>query len=156
RETVEFARTGNPFAERDRLIARLDHLARNDDLQEKLKATEWDMVVVDEAHRMAAHWFGSEVKETKRYQLGRLLGGITRHLLFLTATPHAGKEEDFQLFMALLDPDRFAGRFRDGVTKADTSDLMRRMIKEDLLRFDGRRLFPERRASTVPFQLTDA
>jgi superfamily II DNA or RNA helicase len=156
RDSVEAARTGNPFAEHDWLIARLDHLARNEDLQAKLKSTDWDMVVVDEAHRMAAHWFGNEVKETKRYQLGRLLNGIARHFLLLTATPHAGKEEDFQLFLALLDPDRFEGRFRDGVEPADVSDIMRRMIKEDLLRFDGRRLFPERRASTVPFRLTDA
>jgi len=155
-QAVEESRTGNPFAERDLLIARLDHLARNDSLQERLAATEWDLVIVDEAHRMAAHWFGSEVKETKRYRLGRLVGGLTRHLLLMTATPHNGKEEDFQLFMALLDADRFEGRFRDGVHTADVSDLMRRMVKEDLLRFDGTRLFPERRASTVPYELTDA
>ena len=71
--------------------------------------------MVDEAHRMAAHYFGGELKKTKRYQLGELLGGITRHLLLMTATPHAGKEEDFQLFLALLDSDRFEGRYRDAV-----------------------------------------
>ena len=78
-------------------------------------ATDWDLVVVDEAHKMSAHFFGDEVKETKRYQLGELLGAITRHLLLMTATPHTGKEEDFQLFLALLDADRFEGKLRDGV-----------------------------------------
>ena len=74
----------------------------------------------------------------------------------MTATPHNGKEEDFQLFMALLDGDRFEGRFRDGVHAADVSDLMRRMVKENLLKFDGTPLFPERIAYTVPYKLSDA
>ena len=74
----------------------------------------------------------------------------------MTATPHNGKEEDFQLFMALLDGDRFEGRFRDGVHTADVSDLMRRMVKENLLKFDGTPLFPERIAYTVPYKLSDA
>jgi len=73
----------------------------------------------------------------------------------MTATPHSGKEEDFQLFLALLDGDRFEGRFRDGVHSADHTDLMRRMVKEKLLRFDGTKLFPERRASTVPYPLSE-
>ena len=74
----------------------------------------------------------------------------------MTATPHNGKEEDFQLFMALLDGDRFEGRFRDGVHVTDVSDLMRRMVKERLLKFDGTPLFPERIAYTVPYKLSPA
>ncbi|SCB55494.1 hypothetical protein GA0061098_10435 [Bradyrhizobium shewense] len=74
----------------------------------------------------------------------------------MTATPHNGKEEDFQLFMALLDGDRFEGKFRDGVHVADVSDLMRRMVKENLLKFDATPLFPERVAYTVPYRLSDA
>ena len=73
----------------------------------------------------------------------------------MTATPHNGKEEDFQLFLALLDRDRFEGRFRDGVHATDVSDLMRRMVKERLLKFDGKPLFPERIAYTVPYKLSD-
>ena len=146
RDTIEAARTGNPFAERPLLIARLDHLSRNEDLQAKLAATDWDLVVVDEAHKMSAHYFGNEVKETKRYRLGRLAGQVARHLLLMTATPHSGKEEDFQLFMALLDADRFEGSRATASTPIDTSDLMRRLVKEQLLKFDGTPLFPERRA----------
>jgi hypothetical protein len=55
----------------------------------------------------------------------------------MSATPHNGKEADFQLFMGLLDADRFEGRFREGVHKADVSDMMRRLTKEELYRFDG-------------------
>lgn len=154
-DKYEAARTGNWFAENPLCICRLDKLSRNDDVQEKLKTTDWDVVVCDEAHKMSASFWGGEIRRTKRYQLGQLLSTLTRHFLLLTATPHNGKEEDFQLFMALLDGDRFEGKFRDGVHSIDASDLMRRMIKEDLLKFDGRPLFPERRAYTVEYELSD-
>ena len=155
RQAVEAAQTGNPFAERPRWLARLDQLARNDDLQAKLNAAEWDLVVVDEAHKMSAHYYGNELKRTKRYELGEQLGARSRHLLLMTATPHAGKEEDFHLFMALLDSDRFVGRTRDGTRQVDTDDLMRRVVKEKLVRFDGRPLFPDRYAYSPQFSLSD-
>jgi superfamily II DNA or RNA helicase len=155
-DKLEAARTGNWFLENDLVIARLDKLSRNEDLQQKLAAPDnrYDLVVCDEAHKLAATFFGGEVKYTKRYQLGQLLSGLTRNFLLMTATPHNGKEEDFQLFLALLDGDRFEGRFRDGVHQIDTSDLMRRMVKENLLKFDGTPLFPERIAYTVPYKLS--
>ena len=137
------------------LIARMDQLARSDDWLAQLNDSFWDLIVVDEAHRMSARFNGLEVKTTARYRLGQRLGAITRHLLLMTATPHAGKEEDFQLFLALLDPDRFNGRYRQGVHSSTTRDLMRRTIKEDLLTFDGRHLFPERMAQTLPYTLSD-
>ncbi len=157
-DKLEAARTGNWFLETNLAIARLDKLSRNEDVQDKLRAPDcrWDLVICDEAHKMSATFFGGEVKYTKRYKLGQLLGTLSRHLLLMTATPHNGKEEDFQLFMALLDSDRFEGRFRDGAHVADTSDLMRRMVKESLLKFDGTPLFPERIAYTVPYKLSDA
>ncbi|RFS83116.1 helicase [Actinomadura spongiicola] len=141
----------NVFETAPLLIARMDQLSRNERLQAELRETEWDLVIVDEAHRMGAHYFGGKLEKTKRFQLGESLGELTRHFLLMTATPHPGKEEDFQLFLTLLDRDRFAGR---GKGSADTGGIMRRMIKEDLLTFDGRRLFPERIAETVPYELT--
>lgn len=152
------ARTGNWFQENDLVIARLDKLARNDEVQDLLRAPDvrFDLVVCDEAHKMSASFFGGEIKHTKRYKLGQLLSTLTRHFLLMTATPHNGKEEDFQLFLALLDGDRFEGRFRDGAHKVDVSDLMRRMVKENLLKFDGSPLFPKRFAYTVPYQLSEA
>jgi superfamily II DNA or RNA helicase len=154
RDMVENAISGNPFLEKDNLIIRLDQIARNDELKEKISQTEWDLIVIDEAHKMSAHFWGQELQETKRFKLGKLLREISRHFLLMTATPHNGKEEDFQLFMSLLDEDRFEGRFREGVHQIDTSDLMRRMSKEELVYFDGRPLFPERRAYTVDYPLS--
>lgn len=155
RDQIESSMTGNPFIERHRLIVRLDMAARSDELKAKLQAApDWDLVICDEAHRMAASYFGGEVKETQRYKLGKLLGTRTRNLLLMSATPHNGKEADFQLFMGLLDADRFEGRFREGVHKADVSDMMRRLTKEELYRFDGTPLFPERRAYTAVYSLS--
>ncbi len=154
REKQEQCASGNYFEEQNQLIARLDQLSRNDDFQEKLKNTDWDLIVVDEAHKMSAHYFGNKVNETGRFKLGKLLGSITRHFLLMTATPHNGKEEDFQLFLSLLDGDRFYGKFREGAHKVDISDMMRRMVKEELLKFDGTPLFPERRAYTANYELS--
>ncbi|MEW8419415.1 MAG: helicase-related protein [Candidatus Thiodiazotropha endolucinida] len=72
----------------------------------------------------------------------------------MTATPHNGKEEDFQIWLSLLDGDRFYGKFREGAHKVDVSDMMRRMVKEELLKFDGTPLFPERCAYTANYQLS--
>ena len=176
-DLLEASVTRNAFKENDLCIARLDKLSRSEDVQALLKDTTWDLVVVDEAHKMSATVFGGEVKYTKRYQLGQLLGETTENLLLMTATPHNGKPEDFQLFMALIDRDRFEGaRHRkqkpreltppdafthdvpENVFKPDfdVSDVMRRLVKEELLRFDGRPLFPERRAQTVTYTLSPA
>ena len=144
----------NPFLQNDWVIARMDKLARNEALLEHLRHTEWDCVICDEAHKMSASFFNKEIHYTRRYRLGQLLQSRTRHFLLMTATPHNGKEEEFQLFMALLDPDRFEGHFDAGVQSADVSDLMRRMVKEKLVKFDGRPLFPERIAQTVSYQLS--
>lgn len=157
-DKLEAARTGNWFLETNLVIARLDKLSRNEDVQNKLQVPDcrWDLIVCDEAHKLSATYFGGEIKYTKRYRLAQLLSTLTRHFLLMTATPHNGKEEDFQLFMALLDGDRFEGRFRDGVHQVDVSDLMRRMVKENLLKFDATPLFPERIAYTVPYKLSPA
>ena len=141
RQMIDASYAGNPFLEKDLLVARLDHLSRNEELQAKLAQSEWDLVICDEAHKMAAHYFGNEVKKTKRYVLGEQLGQVSRHLLLMTATPHSGKPEDFELFMALLDRDRFAGKVhgtRKAGAESGARDMMRRLSKEQLVRMDGR------------------
>ena len=155
KEKQEQCASGNFFDEANLLICRVDQLSRNEDYQEKLKNTDWDLVIVDEAHKLSVSYFGGKVNETKRFKLGKLLGSITRHFLLMTATPHNGKEEDFQTWLSLLDSDRFYGKFREGVHKVDVTDMMRRMVKEELLKFDGKPLFPERRAYTANYNLSD-
>jgi len=155
RELETHSPSGNPFEDHDYLIVRLDQMSRNEEDQEKLCLAAWDLVVFDEAHKLSAHFYGRELKRTKRFVLAEKIGQHTRHLLLMTATPHNGKEEDFQLFLSLLDSDRFYGKFRDGVHKVDCSDLMRRMVKEEMVKFDGTPLFPERRAYTVNYILSE-
>ena len=155
-EVLEASPTGNAFAEEDLCIARLDKLARSDELQEKLARTTWDLVVFDEAHKLSATMGPDGAKKTKRYRLAELVGATTPNLLLLTATPHNGKQADFQLFMKLVDPDQFEGALRHANQQIDVSSNMRRLVKEELLRFDGTPLFPERRAYTVDYTLTTA
>jgi SNF2 family DNA or RNA helicase len=151
---IELAKT-NAFTEHNLVIARID-LLKQDEQLERLDGADWDLVVVDEAHKMSASYDASGERHlTARYRLGQRLAEHTRHLLLLTATPHRGKPADFQLFMALLDGDRFEGRYRDDVHQVDVSDLMRRLLKEEMVDFEGRPLFPERRAYTVNYDLSD-
>jgi superfamily II DNA or RNA helicase len=151
----EASPSGNPFEDHHQLIVRLDQMSRNEELQEKICNAGWDLAIFDEAHKLAAHYYGSKLEKTGRFRFAERLGENARHLLLMTATPHNGKEEDFQLFLSLLDSDRFYGKFRDGVHKIDATDLIRRMVKEELVKFDGTPLFPERKAYTVNYKLSD-
>lgn len=167
-DLVAASPSGNPFEEQHQLVVRLDQIARDEEtdaagnrrtglIQSKLLEAGWDLVVFDEAHKLSAHFFGNKLEKTSRYRLAERLGAHTRHLLLMTATPHNGKTEDFQLFLALLDSDRFYGRNRDkdASHKIDASDLMRRMVKEELVKFDNTPLFPERKAYTVNYTLSE-
>lgn len=153
------ASLGNVFEDIPFCIARLDKLARNENIQKRLELSNWDLVVCDEAHKMSASWFNGELKKTKRFQLGELLAKITRHFLLLTATPHNGKNDEFELFLSLVDGERYAQMKpaqREGMKiQDDYSDIMRRLVKEELVRFDGTPLFPERIAYTIQYDLSD-
>lgn len=144
----------NPFAERNRLIARMDQLKRSE-YRELLGYSKWDLIICDEAHKMSATYSGGEISRTQRYLLGEDLSGITRHFLLMTATPHNGNEPDWRLFLRLLDEDRFEGRFRAGVQQVDTSDIVLRRMKEQLVTLEGTPLFPERKAYTANYDLSD-
>jgi len=154
-QMAEDSFTGNPFEDYDKLLARMHHLAWNEDYKQMLEdAPDWDLVVVDEAHKMGAHYWGGEVETTLLYELGELLSEKSRHFLTMTATPHNGKEDEFQLFLKLLDPDRFEGAHRLDGPRPDPSDVMRRMIKEELTDMEGEALFPPREAHTVQYDLS--
>ena len=154
RALIEGDRTGNPFSTYDYIIGRMDMMSRDETLLAKIRQTpDWDLIVCDEAHKMSCPWSGNEPKPTKRFKLGKELSKKTRHLLLMTATPHNGKDEDFQSFLQIIDPERFEGRPRNG-EKLDAKDLMRRLVKEEMVKFDGTRLFPERKAYTPVYELT--
>jgi superfamily II DNA or RNA helicase len=155
-DKLKSSATGNWFRDTNLAIARLDKLSRNDDVQAKLLAPDcqWDLVVCDEAHKMSATVFGGEVKYTKRYKLGQLLSGVTRHFLLMTATPHNGKEEDFQLFMALLDGDRFANTLPYKLSDAEAQlyKMVTDYVRQEWRKADD--LQNDKRANTVGFALT--
>lgn len=147
----------NPFLESNFLIARMDQLARSSDsVKNRIEETEWDLVIIDEAHRMSAQQVGlkNEATKTLRFQLGQLLSRQTTHMLLMTATPHTGSDENFHLFLSLLDSDMFAGNLRQGEAKADFSPVMLRRVKENLVTFEGKPLFPPRKAITVSYELS--
>lgn len=143
----------NPFLENDRVIVSRDR-AKRDEYMDLLRQTNWDLVICDEAHRMSAPVYGNKPDKTRNYKLGEVLSERTRHFLLLTATPHNGKEKDFQMFLRLLDSTRFAAGRNDEVLPVDAADLMRRMVKEDLLTFDNKLLLPDRLAYNVGYELS--
>src|SRR5437899_4046212 len=94
----------NQWLENRHVITSLD-LAKRKDILPGLRQCRWELVIVDEAHRMSA---ASEDKKNLRYKLGEDLRDRTDHLLLLTATPHRGDPENFSLFLRLLDADAYA------------------------------------------------
>ena len=149
----------NPWAETDRCITSVYWAAR-DNVLAGLKEADWDLVIVDEAHKMAAYRQGTKsdkTKKTRLYRLGEELSERTRHLLLLTATPHKGDPENFRLLMQLLDRDLFADRsiLEEALRSKDNPILLRR-LKEEMKRFDGSPLFPPRTVKTIAFDLTRA
>jgi len=154
---------GNPLQRHPRLIIRLDQFSRqlggqneeDGELIHWLREVEWDLVIVDEAHKMSAHWQGDDVQRSKRYRLGMIASERSRHFLLMTATPHSGKTDDYQLFLCLLDGDRFLGRVGEMTVASRPEDYMRRMVKEKMVKFDGTPLFPKRIAKTVAYKLSD-
>ena len=143
----------NVWDREQQLITSMD-FARQDDIRRALANTHFDVIIVDEAHKMAAYQYGDKLEKTKRYQLGETLSHCTTHLLFLTATPHRGDPENFRLFLDLLEPGFFADptQIQESIEKKDNPLFIRR-VKEDLKDFDGKKLFLPRHVQTKPFRL---
>ncbi|HEX9725337.1 MAG TPA: DEAD/DEAH box helicase, partial [Vicinamibacteria bacterium] len=111
RNTMRAAWGENMWVEHPFAITSIDFL-KQDDVKATLHSADWDLVIVDEAHKMSAYAYESsertKIDKTKRYQAGEVLARNTDHLLFLTATPHRGDDENFRLFLDLLRPGFFA------------------------------------------------
>ena len=143
----------NIWTRESHLITSID-FAKRDEIKALIESSQWDLVIVDEAHKMAAYQYGNKLERTSRYKLGEILSRISTHLLFLTATPHKGDPENFRLFLDLLEPGFFANSemISESITAKDNPLLLRR-IKEDLKDFEGKPLFLPRHVDTLSFDL---
>ncbi|MBC7222624.1 DUF3883 domain-containing protein [Candidatus Bipolaricaulota bacterium] len=144
----------NPWRTFPQILTSMD-FAKQDDVLGTLADIEWDLVIVDEAHKLAAYRYGEKTKKTQRYRLGEVLAQNSRLLLFLTATPHRGDPENFRLLLALLDPDLFAKpEFIEEAVRRGENPLFLRRLKEDLKTVEGIPIFPPRHVHTVVFTLS--
>jgi len=143
----------NVWQRENQIITSID-FAKRDEILPSISATRFDLVIVDEAHKMSAYRYGDKTKKTSRYRLGESLSRITEHLLFLTATPHKGDPENFRLFLDLLEPGFFATNkmIQESIRDKDNPLFIRR-VKEDLKDFEGKPLFLPRYVNTIPFNL---
>ncbi len=143
----------NVWLRETQIITSID-FAKRDDVLPSISASHFDLIIVDEAHKMSAYRYGEKTEKTGRYKLGEALSRITEHLLFLTATPHKGDPENFRLFLDLLEPGFFATNemLTQSISQGDNPLFIRR-IKEDLKDFEGKPLFLPRHVDTVSFNL---
>jgi len=141
----------NVWEKYNQVITSID-FAKQEDILASLKSVHWDLVIVDEAHKMSAYKYGDKTKKTGRYKLGEVLSKTSEHLLFLTATPHRGDPENFRLFLDLLEPGFFSStKMIEESIKNKDNPLFIRRLKEDLKDFDGKPLFPPRHVYTIEF-----
>jgi len=155
RETVNAAYGRNIWEDNPQCIVSIDLLARQDDILNLMHDVHWDLVIVDEAHKMAAYKYGRKIDKTQRYELGEFLRDHTDHFLFLTATPHKGDPDNFALLLQLLDRDLYVtGNILAEASAHDENRIMIRRLKEDMKKFDGSPCFPPRHVQTLSYRLS--
>jgi superfamily II DNA or RNA helicase len=155
RDVMDSAWGQNVFEEEDQLITSID-FAKQEDVMASIKDSKWDLVIVDEAHKMSAFKYGNKTNKTARYKFGELVSEITNYMVLLTATPHRGDDENFRLFLDLLEPGFFADTqmLAQSIRDKDNPLFLRR-LKEDMKDFDGLPLFPPRHVHTKKFRLSE-
>ncbi|MFH8108108.1 MAG: helicase-related protein, partial [Candidatus Aenigmatarchaeota archaeon] len=145
----------NPWQKENQVITSID-FAKKEEILPSLSSVFWDLVIVDEAHKMAAYRYGDNLSKTERYRLGEVLSRTSKNLLFLTATPHKGDPENFRLFLDLLEPGFFAtSELIEESLKNRDNPLFIRRLKEDLKNFEGEPIFTNRYPKTIKFRLSD-
>ncbi|MCB2218985.1 MAG: DUF3883 domain-containing protein [Bacteroidetes bacterium] len=143
----------NTWQRENQIITSID-FAKQDEIIQTLNASRFDLIIVDEAHKLSAYQYGNKIQKSKRYRLGETLSDITEHLLFLTATPHKGDPENFRLFLDLLEKGFFAtNQLLEDSIRNNENPLFVRRIKEDLKDFDGKPIFLPRTVTTLSFNL---
>jgi SNF2 family DNA or RNA helicase len=145
----------NVWRRESQVITSMD-FAKGKEILPALGSVEWDLVIVDEAHKMAAYMYGNKLSRTERYKLGKALSDNSDHLLFLTATPHKGDPENFRLFLDLLVRGFFATqKLIDASLENRDNPLFIRRLKEDLKDFEGKPIFTNRYPETIKFRLSN-
>ncbi len=155
RAVMEASWGRNVWLEENQAITSMD-FAKQEDIMLSLAEAFWDLVIVDEAHKLAAYEYGGKITKTQRYRLGELLSKNSTFLLFLTATPHRGDPSNFRLFLDLLEPGFFAtDEILMESIKNKENPLFLRRLKEDLKTFDGMPIFPPRKVKTIKYRLSE-
>lgn len=152
-------------------VVSIDFLARNEGCLKAAEDAQWDLVIVDEAHKLSAYEYGAKIEESERYKAVRSLAEKTDHLLFLTATPHRGRKDTFRRLLLLLDKDLFqkdehvSARLQQApastedfesegsISQARNRFFLRR-LKEEMVDWDDEQLFKPRHTRTSGYELT--
>src|SRR5579871_2641286 len=149
----------NPWQEKAQVITSVSWVSRMEDARDSLLRSRWDLVIVDEAHKMSA---AGEERKTLAYQLGEALSEMTDHYLLMTATPHKGDPDHFRLFLRLLDEDVYADiKSLEAAMQQHEAPFYLRRVKEALVKFPnpetGRveALFTKRMVRTTDFKIDD-
>ncbi len=149
----------NPWQDKNQLITSVSWVSRIEDAKESLLRSQWDLTIVDEAHKMSAH---SSEKKTLAYQLGEALSRMTDHFLLMTATPHKGVPENFSLFLQLLDRDVYGDiKSLERAMEQREAPFYLRRVKEALVTFpepetgNVKALFTKRHVTTTEFQISE-
>ncbi|MEW6266136.1 MAG: helicase-related protein [Thermodesulfobacteriota bacterium] len=147
----------NPWQEVNQCITSVSWISRIDDANESLMRSHWDLIIVDEAHKMSAY---SEEKKTMAYQLGAALSENTDHYLLMTATPHKGDPKNFSLFLRLLDQDVYGDvKSLEKAMAEKIAPFYLRRVKEALVTFpdpdtgQAKSLFTKRNVHTAGFKI---
>ncbi|MDX2242241.1 MAG: DUF3883 domain-containing protein [Leptolyngbyaceae cyanobacterium bins.302] len=149
----------NPWQEKNQVVTSVSWISRVEDAKDSLLRSHWDLIIVDEAHKMSAY---SADKKTLAYQLGESLSEMTDHYLLMTATPHKGDPKNFCLFLELLDRDVYGDvKSLEEAMRRNEAPFYLRRVKEALVTFPetetGRpkKLFTNRKVETIDFQIDD-
>lgn len=157
RSVVQEYGNKNPFIVNNQCLASM-YWASRDEIKSLINEADFDLVIVDEAHKMAAYTYGVQKKKTRRtrlYQLGESLLHKTEHSILLTATPHKGDMENFRHLMKLLDDDIFSSVSANESLREKSNPFIIRRLKESMTNFDGTPIFPKRTTKTIKYHLSD-
>jgi len=155
------SRTDNPFRgpSTGLLIVSMDTLSggRTFDRFGESGVEPYDLVVFDEAHKLSADRNPDlTVRKTARYKLAEYVSRRSRHMLLLTATPHMGKDYPYFCLWKLLEPDILSTpeAFHNFPADARAERFIRR-VKEEMVYYDGRKIYPDRESQTTSYDLGD-